>query len=60
MVGKIIIKILKINKIVIIISICLIVISIILVIIINMNKNKEIMNGSKNYDCTLTEIYNKR
>lgn len=46
------------NKIVIIIGICLIVISIILVIIINMNKNKEIMNGSNNYDCTLTEIYN--
>ncbi len=46
------------NKIVIIIVICLIVISIILVIIINMNKNKEIMNGSKSYDCTLTEIYN--
>ena len=23
-----------------------------------MNKNKEIMNGSKSYDCTLTEIYN--
>ena len=48
------------NKIGIIIGICLIVISIILVIIINMNKdkNKEIMNGSKNYDCTLTEVYN--
>ena len=46
------------NKIVIIIGICLMVISIILVIIINVNKNKETIKSSKNYDCTLTEIYN--